>query len=339
MAFNWKGLPTWEKGAIVLGGGIAAYMAYRMKKNAAANQAASSSTTSSTATDPVTGLPYSEDNTVDPATGMTYLAEAQQYGSVSAAESQAGSAAYGYGGYGSGGYSGLGYGYPSGYSDYYGYGSAGAPTVYSTNAQWAQAVEAGLTNLGYGATDVGAAVGRYLGDLSLTADQATIIQTAVAEYGPPPVGTFQIIQQSSSPGPTSTGTGTVKVPDCAGQTAGEAHNLIVAAGLVPTDASAGQQDASWKCTGTNPAAGTEVAQGSSVAILAEAPAAQVTVPNVVGGSLGDAHNILAAAGLKLTTVKPDPSYWKVTAQNPAAGHKVSPGSSVSVSIVHSTTRV
>jgi hypothetical protein len=77
---------------VVVAGGI-----YMYKRSSSASTSAS--TTASTGIDPVTGLPYSEDQTVDPLTGMTYLAEAQEYGSVSAAEAAylgSNSAAYDY---------------------------------------------------------------------------------------------------------------------------------------------------------------------------------------------------------------------------------------------------
>lgn len=134
-------------------------------------------------------------NATDPATGLTYAEETAQYGSPAAAE-QALS------GGGAGG-SGLGYGYPAGGG--YGYNPAPAASTYTSNAQWAQAAEAGLTGLGYNAVTVGAAIGRYLASLPLSSQQATIVQTAVAEYGPPPVGTFAIIAAPSAPGPTDTG--------------------------------------------------------------------------------------------------------------------------------------
>lgn len=192
----------------VLWGGIGVVVVGGVLYLRGKGSSSSSSSTAQTGTDPVTGLPYSMDNQVDPASGMTYLAEAQQYGSVSAAEA---AVSGGYGGVSGASYgaSGLGYG---GIPSYVTGDTSNPPNVYATNAQWAQAVEAGLTALGYSSTDVAAALGRYLGNLSETADQATIVQAAVAEYGPPPVGSYQIIQQSSSPGPTGGGTTTTPPP-------------------------------------------------------------------------------------------------------------------------------
>jgi len=199
--------------AVVFAGGsaIAIWFAYKQHK--------ASSSTAATSLDPVTGLPYSQDNVTDPLTGMPYLAEAQQYGSVSAAEAAVAgesSLAYSAGGYGTSGLVGT---------------STGASlvpantvqgTAYATNAAWAQAVEAGLTDIGYAPTDIAAALGRYLGGLSETPAQATIVQAAVAEYGPPPVGSFQIIQApaatATTSGTTSTGTTSTTSTTTAGPT-------------------------------------------------------------------------------------------------------------------------
>lgn len=188
--------------AIAGGSGLAIWFAYKQHK-----AAASTSATSPTAIDPVTGLPYSQDDQVDPLTGMTYLAEAQEYGSVSAAEQ----AAAGESGddltseYGTSG---------SGLSDISGSGDTSLEAVpggYTSNAQWAQAVTAGLSDVGYSAADVAAALGLYLGSLPLSTladgvSSAQIVQAALAEYGPPPVGTFTMIAASGT-GSGSTGSG------------------------------------------------------------------------------------------------------------------------------------
>jgi hypothetical protein len=126
-------------------------------------------------------------NLIDPATGIPYADETA--GSLS----------------GSSGASGLGFGFPT--SDITG-SSLSVGTSFTTNAQWAQAVEAGLTGLGYDAQAVGSAVGKYLLNQPLTSDQVTIVQTAVAEYGPPPVGTFAIIAGGAAPPPPPGGGGT-----------------------------------------------------------------------------------------------------------------------------------
>lgn len=208
---SFKNLSKGGKAAVVGGGVVTVYLVYRYKKNHSAAAAAANPA----ATDPVTGLPYSEDNTIDPLTGQPYLAEAQQYGSVSAAEAALSAAGSGYG-YGSsaGGYGSGDYGYNSSY------GAAGTATgsgldttttttgtSYASNAAWAQAVEAGLTTIGYSATDISAALGRYLGNLPETPAQATIVEAAIAEYGPPPTGSYSVIMATPS-NATPTGSGT-----------------------------------------------------------------------------------------------------------------------------------
>lgn len=191
----------WQVAAVAIGGGgIGIYIYLRRK------QAAASGSSTATGTDPVTGLPYSEDSMIDPLTGQSYLAEAQQYGSVSAAEAALSSGAYQGGGLGGASTS---YGPVGSYGTTLGVTSGSG---YATNADWAQAVESGLTGIGYTATDTAAAVGRYLGGLSLTPDQANIVQVALAEFGPPPSGSYSIIAAPA--------TGTATSGDAGSTTAG-----------------------------------------------------------------------------------------------------------------------
>ena len=186
-----KGLSQGEKIAVAAGAVLVTWFAWKQHQSSGAG--------SSSAIDPLTGLPASQDNATDPLTGEAYLAEAQQYGSVTAAEQSLSG-------------TGLGasyYGYPSGLAGT----STGASlvpqnvvqgTTYGSNSAWAQAVEAGLTDIGYSPTDVAAALGRYLGDLPETAAQAGIVQAAIAEYGLPPVGSFTI-RQAPPAGPAGSG--------------------------------------------------------------------------------------------------------------------------------------
>lgn len=191
-----KGLSKNGKIAVVIGGVGVAWFAWKQHK-------AGSGSASAQSIDPVTGLPYSQDNQIDPLTGQTYLGEAQTYGSVQAAENAvAGQSSIDFSNAAGGG----GFG-PVGSS-----GQALVPantvqgTTYASNAAWAQAAEAGLTDIGYTSTDVAAALGRYLAGLSLTPAQATIVQAAIAEFGPPPVGSFQVIMAPGT-GPTGSGDG------------------------------------------------------------------------------------------------------------------------------------
>lgn len=171
--------------------------------------AASSSSSSSTgaadptAIDPLTGLPFAQDQTTDPLTGLTYLGEAQQYGSVSAAEAAFSGATS------ADGYS-AGYGASSGGTAGYPTSNVGTTTTgngYATNAQWSQAVTAGLAQLGYDPQTIGAALGAFFAQMQLTSDQAAIVQAAEAEFGPPPQGTYAIVTAPSSGAPGGSGSG------------------------------------------------------------------------------------------------------------------------------------
>jgi hypothetical protein len=167
----------------------AAFLIYRHFGSEKAPAAASSSSPASI--DPVTGMPYSMDDETDPATGLTYLAEAQEYGSVQAAEEEISSGSAYYGQTGTGTVDDAGYPtiYPA---------TTTAAGSYSSNAAWAQAVTAGLAAIGYDSGTVSAALGAFFTQMPLSSSQAGIIQAAEAEYGPPPQGTYSIIPQPST---------------------------------------------------------------------------------------------------------------------------------------------
>lgn len=179
----------------LIGGGVAVVGGYLFWKHEANSSAASSSSSSdSSAIDPVTGLPYSEDNTVDPATGLTYLAEAQEYGSVQAAEEMVTSGSAYYGDTGTGDID-TGNPYPSTSTS-----TGSTATTYTTNAQWASAVQAGLVGVGYSSESIGTALGQYFAQMPENATSAGIMQVALAEFGPPPQGTYSIIPEPGGGG-------------------------------------------------------------------------------------------------------------------------------------------
>jgi hypothetical protein len=254
---------------VVIGGGVgvvAVVYFYKKSANSAAANSSTASTSTSNAIDPLTGLPYTQDSQIDPLTGMTYLSEAQEYGSVQAAESavQSGSS-YGAYGYGTTGY----------------YGTAGYPTTnvngsppttgtsFANNAQWAQAVQSGLAGLGYSSTDVASALGLYLNNMPLgtLADgvsAVSIVQAAVAEYGPPPVGSFTIIQSGTTT-PPPTVNNNVTVPNVVGQSNVDAQRILKAAGFkVSAPADYGPKGSVMYITSEQPAAGTSVAPGTTI---------------------------------------------------------------------------
>lgn len=188
----------WQVWVVGIGGAGATYIVWRQHKATAA-------ASSSTGTDPLTGLPVSEDGQIDPVTGQTYLAEAQEYGSVSAAEAASSSGAgYESSAYG-GGTTGTSYG-TTGLGGSTVLGTTGT-AAYASIADYDQAVTAGLASIGYSETDVASALGRYVGGLSLDADQQNIINVALAEFGPPPGGPYSIIAAAST-GTATTGSTT-----------------------------------------------------------------------------------------------------------------------------------
>jgi hypothetical protein len=196
-----EGLHGWQIYA-ALGGGVAVggYALYKHHSSTGswspfkASSPTTTGTTSdgtATSTDPITGLAYSDDSATDPITGQAYLAEAQQYGSVAAAEASVSafgqSTATG---------SGIGVNPASPASS----GSINTPvgsSVYTSNAAWSEAVQAGLEDVSgstsYDGTDIGTALGDYLTQQPLTAAQGQVINIAIAEYGPAPVGNLQVI--------------------------------------------------------------------------------------------------------------------------------------------------
>jgi hypothetical protein len=259
----------WVAGGGALGvGGIWYY-----RRQEAAAGGSSPAAGSSSAIDPVTGLPASEDNTDDPVTGMTYLAEAQQYGSVAAAEAayQNGGAESSYLGSGESGYP-LDSGSPTGY--YTTSPATPGPGTYTTDAQWAQAVTAGLTEVGYSSQDIAAALGLYFAGHPLTsgADGVSylqIMQAALAEFGPPPVGSYALIAPPSSGGGNpgsggTTGKTTVTVPSVTGQHAAAAVAVLQEAGLSPHLNRQTPHGKVGTIDSQTPGAGSKVAKGTRV---------------------------------------------------------------------------
>jgi hypothetical protein len=226
--------------------------------------AGTTSAGTATSIDPVTGLAYSEDDMTDPITGLTYLAEAEQYGSVATADSSV--SAYGAS-------SASGSGIPVNPASPVASGSVNSvqgSTVYTSNAAWAQAVEAGLTDVGYSSTDIASALGAYLTQQPVDSTQANIISVAIAEYGNPPVGNLQIITEPASKSSTTT-TGTspstpvkVQVPDVKGDTIDAAEKLITAVGLKSHINQVLKGGTSYYINSQTPGAGTSIAKGATV---------------------------------------------------------------------------
>jgi hypothetical protein len=196
-----KNMPKPARYAVIAGtAGVTGYFLYQHHKNTGTWNPwgkGTKVTSAGNAADinPVTGLAYSQDSAIDPITGLSYLAESEQYGSVQAAEASV--SAYGLS-------TASGSGIPVNPASP---PPAGSPnttvggSVYTSDSAWAQAATAGLADIGYNATDVATALGAYLTGTPVTQAQAKLINTAIAEFGPPPVGSFQVIIIPGPPPP------------------------------------------------------------------------------------------------------------------------------------------
>lgn len=199
--------------AVVIGGlAIGVYAEYRHHQSTgswspfATSQAngangSGANAVSGTVTDPETGQVYS-DTAQDPITGLTYSGEISQYGGVAAAETEY-SSQYGAttGAVDVGGGASLP-GYNSNLASV-GTSTISGNDVYTSNSGWAQAATAGLTDVGYDGPTVSTALGAFLTGTPLTPAEVTIVNAAIAEYGRPPQGNIQVIQQPvAKPSPT-----------------------------------------------------------------------------------------------------------------------------------------
>jgi len=189
-----KGLKKWQQGAVVIGGvavtgGFILYERKQKAATAAAGAAAvpSTSATGATAetagdivTDPTTGQAYPADS-VDPATGLTYGTEIQEYGSVAAADEEGAEA----------GDSAIEEGLTQTEYDEETGQAAGST---ASNSAWVSEVESALSDLGYSSTDIQQGLARYFssspqGTAADGTDLYSMMDTAIGEFGPPPSGT------------------------------------------------------------------------------------------------------------------------------------------------------
>ena len=345
-----KGLKPWQQGAVVVGGVVVVggLVVYERKQKAASAATAAAATTDTGAgatsatvgdmvTDPTTGETYPADS-VDPATGLTYGMEIQEYGSVAAADeegAEAGDAAI---------EEGL---TETEYQEETGQPAGGGS---ASNAQWVAEVEAALSQLGYSDTDIQQGLARYFSSSpqGTAADGTNLYQmmdTAIGEYGPPPSGTYALIKAGA---PAGTGSESVTVPDEIGRTdLATAEAAIKAAGLVPLPAGDSPKGNKGKVTAQDPKAGSSVSKGSSVTLTytvdasAPAPSGDIAVPNVVGRTdLSTAEGIVKKAGLtpKAAGDSPVGNKGRVTSQDPKAGAKVAKGATVTLTYTTAPTK-
>ena len=125
---------------------------------------------------------------------------------------------------------------------------------------------------------------------------------------------------------------TVPVPDVSGQPEGDAQKALEDEGFVTTSTQQPSADVEIGLViSTNPAAGTEVAPGTSVEMLVSSGPDDVVVPDFTGMAIDEATAAAETAGLTITFEEdannPDPD-GVVISQNPAAGTTVEGGSEV-----------
>ena len=129
----------------------------------------------------------------------------------------------------------------------------------------------------------------------------------------------------------------VSVPNVAGLTqaaATSALTAVLAVGTVTTQPSSTVPNGD--VISESPAAGTNVNIGSTVNLVVSSGFAEVSVPNVVGGTQAAATTALASVGLNVGTVTTQASSTvasgKVISESPTAGTSVNAGSAVSLVI-------
>lgn len=133
----------------------------------------------------------------------------------------------------------------------------------------------------------------------------------------------------------SGGPGQVEIPDVAGLEQAAAEGRLEEEGLeVEIAETPSTEYPEGQATGTDPPAGEQVRRGSSVTLNVSSGPSQVAIPPVVGLTSEAARQQLSARGLEISTteVPSDRPVGEVTAQDPDAGTRVDPGSTVEVTV-------
>ena len=160
------------------------------------------------------------------------------------------------------------------------------------------------------------------------------IQTDAVISSTPAAGT-QVAVGTSINLVVSSGKKTVTVPDVRGQSQANATAALNNAGLkVQTGTAYSSSQPAGDVISQSPAQGTVVGVGSTVTIQVSQGSTPVKVPDIVGNggvAVSDAKQTLINLGLvpNLSTESATDT-WTVTAQDPAAGTLVAPGSTVNI---------
>lgn len=129
---------------------------------------------------------------------------------------------------------------------------------------------------------------------------------------------------------------TVQVPDVSGMTEADARTALGAVGLTSTVAQANDPNVpQGQVISSDPAAGTDVDQGSAVTITVSLGPGTVSVPNVIGLTKSDATALLTSLGLTASSVQaPSDTVpaGSVVSVSPGVGTAVAPGSTVQLTV-------
>ena len=134
----------------------------------------------------------------------------------------------------------------------------------------------------------------------------------------------------------SSGSGTIAVPEVAGQSEGDARATLNGAGFgtVNVQQEASADVAAGTVIRSDPSAGAEVPPTQGITLIVSSGAEKVTVPNVEGLDEGNARSQLEAAGLSVTVNEQDVANpgqdGRVISQVPGSGQQVDRGSTVTV---------
>lgn len=133
----------------------------------------------------------------------------------------------------------------------------------------------------------------------------------------------------------SAGPGQAEIPDVRGQSQSEAEAALEDAGFTPVSETRASSDIdSGAAIETDPPAGESARRGSEVTLFISSGPSQVGVPPLVGVTFEAAKQRLSAKGLEFnsTGTESDRPEGEVLTQDPDAGTKVDPGSTVALTV-------
>lgn len=152
----------------------------------------------------------------------------------------------------------------------------------------------------------------------------------------PPAGTEHPLESTVTLIP-SAGAGMVTVPDVSGQPEADARSALRDADLEPGDRTdqASEDVAEGDVIRTNPQAGAQVEQGSTVDLVVSSGDPPITVPDVVDRTESDACARIRDAELQCQTIQEfsdSVDEGRVIRQSPSAGSEVDSGDTVTITV-------